>query len=88
MFDKIRELYELKNKAEEIKKELDSIKFTSEDDISSVTVRGTMEVDSIVIKCELTQSNKSKIENSIKENINRATRNAQIESARKMLSKG
>jgi hypothetical protein len=42
MFDKIKELWELKRKAEEIKKELEKISFSSEDDYSSVSVNGTL----------------------------------------------
>ncbi len=87
MFDKIKELMELKSKAEELRKNLETIKFTSEDNLSSITVKGTMEVESVVIKTEISASNKASIENSIKENINRAIRNAQLESAKRMLSK-
>jgi DNA-binding protein YbaB len=80
MFDKIKELWELKRKAEEIKKELEKISFSSEDDYSSVSVNGTLEVQSVIIK---KMDDKEKLENSIKENTNKAIRNAQIESAKK-----
>lgn len=85
MFDKIKELWELKNKAEQIKKELENLKFTAEDEFSSVSVKGTFEIDSITIKADISGTNKNRIENSIKENINRALRNAQIESARRVM---
>ncbi|MEF3281043.1 MAG: YbaB/EbfC family nucleoid-associated protein [Elusimicrobiota bacterium] len=80
MFDKMKELWELKKKAEEIKKELENIEFSSEDDFSCVTVKGTLEVKSITIK---NLDNREKLERSILENTNKAMRNAQIESAKK-----
>jgi DNA-binding protein YbaB len=80
MFDKIKELWELKRKAEQIKKELEKISFSSEDDYSSVSVNGTLEVQSVIIK---KMDDKEKLENSIKENTNKAIRNAQIENAKK-----
>ena len=73
-------VWELKKKADEIKKELESLKFSSEDEYSSVTVNGTLEVESISIK---SLDSKEKLEKSILENINKAIRNAQVESARK-----
>jgi DNA-binding protein YbaB len=80
MFDKMKELLELKKKAEEIKKELEKISFTSEDDYSSISVKGTLEIESVIIK---NLDNKEKLEKSIKENINKAMKNAQIESAKR-----
>ncbi len=80
MFDKMKELWELKKKAEEIKKELENLEFTSEDNYSSVTIKGTLEVKTINIK---NMENKEKLQNSLVENINKAMRNAQIESAKK-----
>lgn len=81
MFDKLKDLWELKKKAEEIKKELENLKFTSEDNYSSITIKGTLDVESVIIKSNI--SDKTKLEESIKDNINKAIKNAQIESAKK-----
>ncbi|MCX7641951.1 MAG: YbaB/EbfC family nucleoid-associated protein [Elusimicrobiales bacterium] len=86
MFDKLKELWEMKSKAEELKRQLESLKFSTEDEYSIITVKGTMEVESITIKCDVNSSNKNKVEKSITENINKAIRNAQMESAKRMLS--
>jgi DNA-binding protein YbaB len=80
MFDKMKELWELKKKADEIKKELESLKFTSEDSYFSITINGTLEVESVSIK---NLENKEKLEKSIKENTNKVIKNAQIETAKK-----
>ena len=86
MFDKLKEIWEMKAKADEIKKQLEGIKFTSEDEYSSVTVKGTFEVEEISIKCEMNEANKKNLEKSLTQNINKAVRNAQIESAKRMLT--
>ena len=83
MFDKMKDIWELKKKADEIKKELEKINFTSEDSYVSVTVKGTLEIENVTIKAELSSVKKEKIEESIKDNINKAMRNAQMESAKK-----
>jgi DNA-binding protein YbaB len=80
MFDKMKELWDLKKKADEIKKELESLKFTSEDSYFSITINGTLEVESVSIK---NLENKEKLEKSIKENTNKVIKNAQIETAKK-----
>lgn len=80
MFDKMKELWELKKKAEEIKKELEKIEFASEDSYSLVKVKGTLEIEDVLIK---DLSDKTKLENSLKENINKALKNAQLESAKR-----
>jgi len=80
MFDKIKELWELKKKADEIKKELESLKFTSEDQYCSVTVNGSLEVESLYIK---DIRDREKLEKSIVENINKAIKNAQLEAAKR-----
>ncbi|MBP7795711.1 MAG: YbaB/EbfC family nucleoid-associated protein [Elusimicrobiales bacterium] len=83
MFDKMKDIWELKKKADEIKKELEKINFTSEDNYTSVTVKGTLEIENITIKIEPSSVKKEKLEDSIKDNINKAMRNAQMESAKK-----
>lgn len=86
MFDKLKELWEMKAKAEEIKKQLENLKFTVEDEYSSVTIKGTLEIENITIKSDL--NNKSNVEKSITENVNKAIKNAQFESAKRMFNTG
>lgn len=83
MFYKMKELWELKKRAEEIKNELEKLDFTSEDNLTSVTVKGTLEVSDVKIKVDLQNISKEKIEKSLVENINKSMRNAQLESAKR-----
>jgi len=85
MFDKMKDLWELKKKAEEIKKKLDGLKFSSEDNYSKVEVNASMEVLSISIK---DISNKEKVEKSLSENLNKAMKNAKNEAAKAAMGIG
>jgi DNA-binding protein YbaB len=85
MFDKMKDLWELKKKAEEIKKKLDGLKFSSEDNYSKVEVNASMEVLSISIK---DISNKEKLEKSLSENLNKAMKNAKNEAAKAAMGIG
>ncbi len=85
MFDKIKDMWELKKKAEELKKQLDVLKFSSEDKISKVEVNASLEILSVEIK-DITDKNS--LEKSLKENINKALKNAQTEAAKKAMSMG
>jgi len=88
MFDKMKDMWELKKKADELKKQLESIKFTSEDSISKVEVNASLEILSVQIKDELSKLDKSKLEKSILNNLNSALKNAQIEAAKKAMNLG
>lgn len=85
MFDKIKDILALKKKAEELKKELDSSRFSSEDKISKVEVNASMEILSVEIR---DTSDRSGLEKSIKENVNKALKNARAEAAKKAMSMG
>jgi len=85
MFDKMKDLWELKKKAEEIKKKLDGLKFSSEDNYSKVEVNASMEVLSISIK---DISNKERVEKSLSENLNKAMKNAKNEAAKAAMGIG
>lgn len=88
MFDKMKELWELKKKAEEMKKQLEALTFESEDKNVKVTVKGTLEVENIELKKEPSEYSKAELEKSLKDNINSALKNAQIESARRAMNMG
>ncbi len=85
MFDKMKDLWELKKKAEEIKKKLDALKFASEDNYSKIEVNASMEVLSVSIK---EMSDREKLENSILENLNKAMKNAKNEAAKAAMGMG
>ncbi|GAB4033789.1 MAG: hypothetical protein Fur0012_13780 [Elusimicrobiota bacterium] len=85
MFDKMKDILALKKKAEELKKELDSLRFSSEDKISKVEVNASMEILSVEIR---DTSDRSGLEKSIKENVNKALKNARAEAAKKAMSMG
>ncbi|MEW5952012.1 MAG: YbaB/EbfC family nucleoid-associated protein [Elusimicrobiota bacterium] len=85
MFDKMKDIWELKKKAEEIKKKLDAMKFSSEDNYSKVDINASMEVLSVQVK---DMSDKEKLENSLTENLNKAMKNAKSEAAKAAMSIG
>lgn len=85
MFDKMKDIWELKKKAEEIKKKLDAMKFSSEDNYSKIDVNASMEVLSVQVK---DMSDKEKLEKSLTENLNKAMKNAKNEAAKAAMSIG
>ncbi|NLI10025.1 MAG: hypothetical protein GX447_04630 [Elusimicrobia bacterium] len=85
MFDKMKDIWELKKKAEEIKKKLDAMKFSSEDNYSKIDVNASMEVLSVQVK---DMSDKEKLEKSLTENLNKAMKNAKSEAAKAAMSIG
>ncbi|MCG2724939.1 MAG: YbaB/EbfC family nucleoid-associated protein [Elusimicrobia bacterium] len=84
MFDKMKDLWEMKKKMEEMKKELDGIILESEDNLVKVAISGSQEVKSVTIKADLSSADKTKIELSLTETINRAIRESQKTAATKM----
>ena len=84
MFDKMKDLWEMKKKMEEIKKELDSVVLESEDDLVKVAISGSQEIKSVTIKPDLSASDKTKLESSLTETVNRAIRESQKTAAAKM----
>ncbi|PIS47826.1 MAG: hypothetical protein COT17_01425 [Elusimicrobia bacterium CG08_land_8_20_14_0_20_51_18] len=88
MFDKMKDMLELKKKAEQLKKELDGLKFASEDSLVKTEVNASLEVLAVEIKGDLDSLDKNKVQESIKENINKAFRNAQLEAAKRAMGMG
>jgi len=84
MLDKMKELWEMKRKMEEIKKELDSITLESEDNYVKIAISGSQELRSVVIKAELSSADKAGLEASLLETVNRAIRQSQKSAAEKM----
>lgn len=88
MLDKMKQLWELKKKMDEVKKELDSMELASEDKLVKVTVTGSQEVKAVEIKFELAALDKAALERSLSETMNRAVRESQKAAAQKMSSLG
>ncbi|MHB0996735.1 MAG: YbaB/EbfC family nucleoid-associated protein [Elusimicrobiales bacterium] len=88
MLDKMKQLWELKKKMDEVKKELDSMEMASEDNLVKVTITGSQEIKAVEIKPELSAADKGKLEASLKETVNRAVKESQKAAAQKMSALG
>jgi len=84
MIDKMKELWEMKRKMDEIKKELDSITLESEDNFVKIGISGSQDIKSVAIKGELAALDKSKLEAALVETVNRAIKQSQKSAAEKM----
>jgi DNA-binding protein YbaB len=84
MLDKMKELWEMKQKMDEIKKELDGITLESEDNYVRVGISGSQEIRSVSIKADLATADKAKLEASLIETVNRAVKQSQKAAAEKM----
>jgi len=88
MLDKMKQLWEMKRKMDEIKKELDGLELASEDSLVKVTITGSQEVKRVEIKGELAAADKAKLEAALTETVNRAVRESQKAAAQKMSALG
>jgi len=88
MLDKMKQLWEMKRKMDEIKKELDGLELASEDSLVKVTITGSQEVKRVEIKGELAAADKRKLEAALTETVNRAVRESQKAAAQKMSALG
>jgi DNA-binding YbaB/EbfC family protein len=84
MLDKMKQLYEMQRKANELKKELESIRVekTSKDGSVKVTVSGAMRVEDINIDpSRLTLEHKAMVEKSLRELLNQGFAEVQEKSS-------
>ena len=88
MLDKMKQLWEMKRKMDEIKKELDSLVLESEDNLVKVTITGSQEIKAVVIKADLAKTAHSALEASLTETVARAVRTSQKAAAEKMAALG
>jgi nucleoid-associated protein EbfC len=88
MLDKMKQLWEMKRKMDEIKKELDAMELASEDSLVKVTITGSQEVKRVEIKVDLAGADKARLEAALTETINRAVRESQKAAAQKMSALG
>ena len=88
MLDKMKQLWELKKKMDEVKKELDGLELASEDSLVKVTITGSQEIKAVEVKQDLASLDKRKLEASLAETVNRAVKESQKAAAQKMSSLG
>ena len=86
MLDKMKALFEMQKKMQEVKRQLDSATFDiqSPDGVVKITMNGAQEVKEIAIKDNLDESERARLNNSIKDTFNRAIKRSQDIAAQKM----
>lgn len=86
MFDKMKSLFEMQKKMQEVKRELDNTNFNiqSSDGIVNITMNGAQEVKEIVIKDNLSELEKTHLGVLLKDTFNRAIKRSQEIAAQKM----
>jgi len=86
MFDKMKGLFEMQKKMQEVKQVLDNTNFDiqSSDGLVKITMNGSQLIKEIVIKDSLEESQKARLANSLKDVFNRAIKRSQEVAAQKM----
>ena len=86
MFDKMKGLFEMQKKMQEVKRELDNTSFDiqSSDGVIKITMNGSQEVKEVVIKDNLSESEKVRLAGSLKDTFNRSIKRSQEVAAQKM----
>ena len=86
MLDKMKALFEMQKKMQEVKRELDNTNFDiqSSDGLVKITMNGAQEVKEVVIKENLEESERNKLESSLKDTFNRGIKRSQELAAQKM----
>ncbi|MFA5200404.1 MAG: YbaB/EbfC family nucleoid-associated protein [Candidatus Omnitrophota bacterium] len=86
MLDKMKALFEMQKKMQEVKRRLDSATFDiqSPDGAVKITMNGAQEVKDIAIKDNLDESERAHLADSIKDAFNRAIKRSQDIAAQKM----
>ncbi len=86
MLDKLKALMDMKNKMEQIKRELEKTVFdiTSPDGLIRITMNGAQDVQDICIQKELGELSRNGLEKAIKDAYNKAVKHSRDIAARKM----
>jgi DNA-binding protein YbaB len=84
MFDKMKGLFEMQKKMQEVKKVLDNTTFDiqSSDGVVKITMNGAQEIKEVVLKDNLGES--ARLAVSLKDTFNRAIKRSQEVAAQKM----
>ena len=86
MFDKLKQIMQLKSQMAEIKKRLDGmeIKVQSPKKYVQITINGSQEVKEILILNEINSCSKEELAKDLKEGVNRAIKESQTMAAKAM----
>ena len=86
MFDKMKQLMQMQQKMQEIKRELDfaSFEVASSDGLIKITMSGSQEVREVKIEGDIQQLQKTHLEGAFKDTCNRAIKHSHDLAAQKM----
>ena len=86
MFDKMKGLFQMQKKMQEVKRALEDTNFDiqSSDGLVKITMNGTQEVKGITLKDNLTEQEKARLEGALKDTFNRSIKRSQEIAAQKM----
>ncbi|MCX5699450.1 MAG: YbaB/EbfC family nucleoid-associated protein [Candidatus Omnitrophica bacterium] len=86
MFDKMKGLFQMQKKMQEVKRVLEDTNFDiqSSDGLVKITMNGVQEVQGITLKDNLNEQQKAHLEGSLKDTFNRAIKCSQEVAAQKM----
>ncbi len=86
MFDKMKSLFEMQKKMQEVKRELENTNFDiqSSDGSVKITMNGAQEVKEVMIKDSLNETEKARLSSSLKDTFNRGIKRSQEIAAQKM----
>jgi DNA-binding YbaB/EbfC family protein len=86
MFDKMKGLFEMQKKMQEVKRALEETTFDiqSSDGLVKITMNGTQETKEVMIQESLEKLQKIRLESALKDTFNRAIKRAQEIGAQKM----
>jgi len=86
MLDKMKALFEMQKKMQEIKRQLDNTNFDIQgsDGLVKITMNGAQEVKEITIKDNLDEAERAQLAGSLKDTFNRAIKRSQDIAGQKM----
>jgi len=86
MFDKMKGLFEMQKKMQEVKRVLEETNFDiqSSDGAVKITMNGAQEIKEVAIKDNLGESERARLAGSLKDTFNRAIKRSQEVAAQKM----
>jgi DNA-binding YbaB/EbfC family protein len=86
MFDKMKGLFEMQKRMQEVKRALEETNFDiqSSDGLVKITMNGTQEIQGVMLKDNLTDQERARLEASLKDTFNRSIKRSQEIAAQKM----
>jgi len=86
MFDKMKGLFQMQQKMQEVKRVLEDTNFDiqSSDGLVKITMNGAQEVKGITVKDDLTEAEKAHLDAALKDTFNRSIKRSQVIAAQKM----